>query len=602
MDRNFFIRGKYIRGCYCSRCGTRQLQDLYNYRKHGSVCGFSPNDVYEPVEEEEVCGYRLCAEPGMLAIEVCRPELLLRPGFQDRYRGGQWTAVFRAEFPVGERQIRILRNETGMNLDIWLKEIRDGRLSRIQEEEDVSVIRRVFPAIADIFSLQMFVYIYQTKGYPWNPVLTPRQAERLAGKPLSPAASELTQGEDGREDVIPVRAALFRERSSGEVILKAVFPKNPKYGTFLISRDYLYTSVQPDLSDLFTRDLRPDADSRKAILKFAEFYPSYHLKEFLGRGGKDHTHQFLIPLLAANYHKLSELAAGAAVWQLAGQLSRPEFQVDPSFYRNLKDAFGLPVSCLRKLPGQMFAQMDTIPMLAEVRKINPAFLNFEHLNQAMLQFMRDCGLAHGRRYARIRIARDLSDAQILKILRYLYDHPYFYEYYCDYLNLCAETDDFEDGLTPRDVREAHDRLLMLDTMKRNNIVEGKFQEQIRSEPYRQLATDYSEEDKEVFGEDPYIIVLPIRSMDLEHEGREMHNCVRTYINAVANGQARIVFLRRREQPEAAFGTIEVRPGIGLIQAKAFANRHLDRKAQKFVRKWAGAKGIKINTYDLDETA
>ena len=73
--------------------------------------------------------------------------------------------------------------------------------------------------------------------------------------------------------------------------------------------------------------------------------------------------------------------------------------------------------------------------------------------------------------------------------------------------------------------------------------------------------------------------------------------------AVANGRTRIAFLRKKSDPKKSFGTIEVNSSGHLIQAKAFANRHLDRNAQLFVRKWAKVKKLKLSsTRDLSETA
>ena len=123
-----------------------------------------------------------------------------------------------------------------------------------------------------------------------------------------------------------------------------------------------------------------------------------------------------------------------------------------------------------------------------------------------------------------------------------------------------------------------------------------------SSAYRKkLATNSDDEDNEVFEEDEFLILLPVESDDLYREGSAMHNCVRSYTNAVCRGITRIVFLRKKDEPGKSLGTIEVSSNNHLVQAKAFANGHLGRQAQLFVRKWAKVKKLAIRTRDLSET-
>ena len=72
--------------------------------------------------------------------------------------------------------------------------------------------------------------------------------------------------------------------------------------------------------------------------------------------------------------------------------------------------------------------------------------------------------------------------------------------------------------------------------------------------------------------------------------------------AGAQRSTRISFLREKEKPDKSYGTIEVSgDGSRLIQAKAFGNRKLPGRAQKFVIKWCRRKRIRIDTRDITET-
>ena len=182
MDKSFYVipTGKDTAAahvCYCGRCGKRQLLDHYNVQKHEESCNLKPPG-YRPlpddvviVEEKNYWGYRLeaaepdCGAGGVLTLSICIPILIKIPGFKDRFSGMEWVPVFVAEFPAGSKNPRVLRNETGFTMEVLLAMIRAGRISSISLECDRDVIRRVFPGVIDVYSLEMFAYIYRNKGY-----------------------------------------------------------------------------------------------------------------------------------------------------------------------------------------------------------------------------------------------------------------------------------------------------------------------------------------------------------------------------------------------------------------------------------------------------
>ena len=78
------------------------------------------------------------------------------------------------------------------------------------------------------------------------------------------------------------------------------------------------------------------------------------------------------------------------------------------------------------------------------------------------------------------------------------------------------------------------------------------------------------------------------------EGVYLHHCVGGYINRVAEGRTNILFLRKNEEIDIPFFTIEVNNHNEIIQIHGLYNRWLGNEpdAVKFVIDWIHEKGIK----------
>ena len=62
----------------------------------------------------------------------------------------------------------------------------------------------------------------------------------------------------------------------------------------------------------------------------------------------------------------------------------------------------------------------------------------------------------------------------------------------------------------------------------------------------------------------YVVVLPKNIQDLVTEGNEMHHCVGSYRDRVANGDTLIVFIRHKDTPNKCYITAEIAPTTGRI--------------------------------------
>ena len=167
------------------------------------------------------------------------------------------------------------------------------------------------------------------------------------------------------------------------------------------------------------------------------------------------------------------------------------------------------------------------------------------------------------------------------------------------MNACELLGEYPYGFLPKKISllEAHDRVVQRIELKKGDLERDAFRQIVCSEKYLSLTTGHSDEDREVFDEEDFVIIPPIEKKDLFMESEAMHNCVRIYSPAVMRGSCKIYFLRRKEKPGTSYGTIEVR-GNTLVQAKGFANSRLEQPAQDFIRKWCAAKHLNIRTRDI----
>lgn len=397
--------------------------------------------------------------------------------------GIEWVPVFEVLFPAGGKNPKIVRNETGYEMDVLLSLIRAGRIVPISAERDAEVIRSVFPCI-DVYSLQMFAHIYRNKGYSASGRLRPATEKLLFSK--VPCSEEWKNAGAGNSDKIPICAALYRH--GGErYILQVILKREGREIVFLFSRGYSACSENADLRELFGQEYCLTGNAMAAITQFDKAYPEYHLAAYAAR-----SQNILVPLLAADYHSGMELAAKSGATGIAESCERLSvFEKMPGLYRNLRDLFGVPVSVLRALNKEQVCDA----VMARVREIfeyRPVFLQFDAYTASMMEF-----------YMRADITRSglqgidgitaLSDKQILQILRYLEKHPDDGHYYCDNMNACAQLGEYPYGITPDiPVREAHDRTVARIRNYHDFLTRQRFEEAVKGEEYAKLSTCLTE--------------------------------------------------------------------------------------------------------------
>ena len=160
----------------------------------------------------------------------------------------------------------------------------------------------------------------------------------------------------------------------------------------------------------------------------------------------------------------------------------------------------------------------------------------------------------------------------VKALRKGYDLALWNDY-LDALKLMGVNIDKE-MMFPKDLLEAHDR-----TIARKIAVENKI--------YDENIKKYAEELNINVANDKYTVIVPKTSKEIIQEGEMQHNCVGKmgYIQEMAKRATIICFLRKSEEPDKSFVTIELDPNRKQIrQAYAERNHACPKDALTFIKK------------------
>lgn len=96
--------------------------------------------------------------------------------------------------------------------------------------------------------------------------------------------------------------------------------------------------------------------------------------------------------------------------------------------------------------------------------------------------------------------------------------------------------------------------------------------------------------------DPFVILVPHELVEITNEGQKLRHCVGGYVHRHACGETTILFLRRKEDKNTPFYTIEIRNN-NVIQIHGFCNRWLGNnpEAIPFMVKYLNKIGVNYET-------
>lgn len=135
---------------------------------------------------------------------------------------------------------------------------------------------------------------------------------------------------------------------------------------------------------------------------------------------------------------------------------------------------------------------------------------------------------------------------------------------------------------PKNLATYHNVMNYKNALKQKTVNEAQF----RSTVEKYVQYEYTKGD--------YSIIIPKTSDEVIDEAIAQSNCLRSYIEHVANGHCCIAFLRRKAEPLQSFVTIEIKPDKAIGQVYAEMNKIPDGEALAFVKTWAKAVGLEYS--------
>lgn len=149
----------------------------------------------------------------------------------------------------------------------------------------------------------------------------------------------------------------------------------------------------------------------------------------------------------------------------------------------------------------------------------------------------------------------------------------------DYINDCIhlEMDLSQDRvLFPGNLHRAHQNTIKQIKLRKDELLDKKIAARLKSL------------DKYHFEALGFFARPAASSTDLIDEGKALHHCVGTYADQYAEGKTIILFIRKMEQPDVPFYTLEFRKDY-IVQVRGKDNRPPDEAVKAFVDKFKAAR-------------
>ena len=179
-----------------------------------------------------------------------------------------------------------------------------------------------------------------------------------------------------------------------------------------------------------------------------------------------------------------------------------------------------------------------------------------------------------------------------RIIRYLCgagvddSHGEFLRLWTDYLGMAREMGwNLHDRSVffPQDMTRAHDEAAAVLTAKEDRADAERMR--AKDDIMRRKAAEIRE--AVCYSDDDFLIKVPECYLDFKHEGHAQHNCVATYYDRVLGGRCIILFIRRRQEPDRSFCTVEIQEyggGFRVVQNRTAYNREAPEGVRVFLEK------------------
>ena len=287
----------------------------------------------------------------------------------------------------------------------------------------------------------------------------------------------------------------------------------------------------------------------KNAVHFLEYHAKYPVMEFLWKGG---------------YHGI--------VHERVGGMTKENRNAIRWQREKLRECFRFPLRLLKLKEPQDWT-LDDVAKLSTVWESRGNSLT----EKEVIALFESCIDASS-------IKRALPYAGVLKILHYIEKQagePCYIRgeagIYRDYLRECEQLGlDLREKeiLFPKNLREAHNRTTAQIEFEKNKADQEKFQKAV--EKLEKFAWQKGE-----------LFIRPARAQEeLQYEGTALHHCVGSYAKRMANGETAIFFVRRAEEPDKPYFTLELQ-NKRVLQCRTEHNSSYEREPEikAFVDEW-----------------
>lgn len=168
------------------------------------------------------------------------------------------------------------------------------------------------------------------------------------------------------------------------------------------------------------------------------------------------------------------------------------------------------------------------------------------------------------------------------------------EYYSEYINIITDLQKLTGEIYELEFKNEDNLIDMLENVE----VELEIlKDSKKTQRFQKRAKTLK---KHFYENNSFLIICPNTPKELVKEGRRLKHCVADYTNKVIKGKTLIFFLRRKENIEKPYYTIEVTPKGRIKQVHGFDNCNIDKDSAeyKFLKKWAKKNNFRIG--DIDE--
>jgi hypothetical protein len=181
-----------------------------------------------------------------------------------------------------------------------------------------------------------------------------------------------------------------------------------------------------------------------------------------------------------------------------------------------------------------------------------------------------------------------------------FDFFTFDSLYCDYLSMAYNLKDTESRIehpqykfdSLEEVQTAHDNILFIYDMATDKKNFGEKQSLFEQVWTKEKCDRYQYEG------DTFSVLAPKNVMEIANEGTVLHHCVKSYIDNVAHDVTNILFIRRNENLEKPFYTLEIQ-NDEVRQCHGFGNCNIDKEEglEEFLKEYCKKKDFLFKTAD-----